>query len=200
LRNRAYPDFESIPQAPGTTSWSMVGYDLAESGRPVRLRTLEGSGNAALDRAAVEAVAQSRFWTGGRTGCLYPYYRRGPILVAPPMPEAASVRPTGATCPAETGWDRKPVLRYPEPYRRRSTEGWALIAFDVAPWGQTGNVRVLAAEPAAAFGDYGKRVIESATKPKSTAGYVGCVERVRFAMGGGEQGRLAEEATPPPPF
>lgn len=198
LRSRAYPDFEAIAQAPGTTSWSMVGYDLNAAGRPVRVRTLEGSGNAALDRASLRAVSETRFWNGGRTGCLYPYYRRGPILVAPGAPEPASVRPNGATCPAETGWDRKPVLRYPERYRRRSIEGWALIAYDVAPWGQTGNVRVLSAEPAAAFGDYAKRVIESASKPKSTAGYIGCVERVRFAMGGGEQARLAE--APPPSF
>ena len=34
----------------------------------------------------------------------------------------------------------------------RAIEGWAVIAFDVAPWGGTGNVRVVASEPAADFG------------------------------------------------
>ncbi len=182
-RLRAYPDFTAIPQDPGTSDWTMVGYDIAKSGKPGSVRVRYSSGNAALDRASVAAVARSRFAPGARRGCAYPYWRRGAALAAPAMPETLKARPAGGTCPVETGWATKPVLRYPPAFGRRRIEGWAVVAFDVAPWGQTGNARVVAAEPAAAFGVAAMEVIRQATKPRSQ-GYVGCVERVRYVMPG----------------
>lgn len=71
-----------------------------------------------------------------------------------------------------------------------------MIAFDVAPWGQTGNVRVLAAEPAAEFGDAAQQIIRGAVKPPSPTGYTGCVERVRYIIRDGG----TAEPPPPPPF
>ncbi|KQM64885.1 hypothetical protein ASE75_07330 [Sphingomonas sp. Leaf17] len=181
VRLRAYPDFKAIPQEPGTSDWTLVGYDIGASGKPSAIGVRYSSGNAALDRAAVTAVGRSRFEPGKRRGCAYPYWRRGAALAAPVSPEALKVRPAGSTCPIETGWATKPVLRYPTAFSRRRIEGWAVVAFDVAPWGQTGNVRVIAAEPAAAFGDAAMQVIRQATQPPSQ-GYVGCIERVRYVM------------------
>lgn len=197
LRNRAYPDFDAIPQAGGTTSWSMVGHDIDARGRPMKVRVVAGTGNASLDRASIDAVEASRFGPDARTGCLYPYSRRGPALSAPTAPEAAAMRPSGSTCPADVQWARKPVLSFPEPFRRRSIQGWALIGFDLAPWGQTGNIRVVAAEPAAIFGEQGVSIIRTAAAPPSDSGHTGCTVLVRFSMGTGAPGEIPES---PPPF
>lgn len=182
LRNRSFPDFDRIAQPAGTTSWSMIGFDIDAGGEPVARHVVAGSGLAPLDQASLEAVGASRFGPDRRTGCLYPYFRRGGTLAAPMIPEEAATKPAGATCPTHLEWARHPALDFPEPFRRRSIEGWAVISYDVAPWGETGNIKVLAAEPADVFGDYGVRAIRSGRKVAST-GYSGCVDRVRFVMG-----------------
>ena len=180
--NRAFPDFKAVPQAPGTLSWSMVGFDIDAGGRPVRVKRVAGTGNGVLDAKAAEAVRASRFEKGARTGCLYPYYRRGEPLPAPAITIAKEWRPTGSTCPADpVTWAKPPVYSYPDNYRRRGVEGWAVVQYDVAPWGEIGNVRVLAAEPAAAFGESAVLTLRGASRPASD-GYRGCVDRVRFVM------------------
>ena len=179
---RAFPAFKRLPEQPGYPSWSMTGYDLDAAGKPVRVRTLAGSGRPELDAASREAVARSRFERGARAGCSYPYYKTATLLSPPVPPEEDAVRPTGATCPRDHVWDRKPVLCYPSSYSRRSIEGWAMIAYDVAPWGQTGNVRVLQSEPTAEFGDAAMQMIRNATFKPGGGGYVGCVDRVLYMM------------------
>lgn len=179
---RAFPDFKRLPEQPGYPSWSMTGYDLNAAGKPGRVRTLAGTGNRGLDTASRDAVARSRFERGVRTGCSYPYYKTATLLPPPVAPEEDAVRPAGATCPRDHIWDRKPVLSYPSPYSRRSIEGWAMIAYDVAPWGQTGNVRVLQSEPTAEFGDAAMQMIRNATFKQGGGGYVGCVDRVLYRI------------------
>ena len=93
-------------------------------------------------------------------------------------------------------------MNFPEPFRRRPFEGWAVVRYDVAPWGATGNIEVLASEPAAAFGEQAKRVIASATKAPLSSGMAGCVDRVLFRLPEGT-GTKADEPAPitaPPPF
>jgi TonB family protein len=179
---RAFPDFKRLPDQPGYPSWSMTGYDLDSAGKPVRVRTLAGTATPELDAAARASVARSRFERGARTGCSYPYYKTATLLPPPAAPEEDAVRPADATCPRDHVWDRKPVLSYPSPYSRRSIEGWAMIAYDVAPWGQTGNVRVLQSEPTAEFGDAAMQMIRNATFKQGGGGYVGCVDRVLYRM------------------
>lgn len=87
--NRAFPEFRKIPQAPGTFSWTMVGFDVDAKGEPVNVRRVAGTGNAVLDRESVAAVERSRFEEAARQGCLYPYWRRGDNLTAPDSPETA---------------------------------------------------------------------------------------------------------------
>ncbi|MCP3733398.1 energy transducer TonB [Sphingomonas sp. RP10(2022)] len=179
---RAFPAFKAMPDQPGYRTWSMTGYDLDAAGKPRNVRTVAGSGAASLDLGARDAVARSRFERGARVGCLYPYFKGPAILPAPVPPEEDAVRPARATCPQHHGWNRAPVLVYPTTYQRRSIEGWAMIAYDVAPWGQTGNVRVLQAEPSAEFGDAAMAMIRNATLPSSDTGYTGCVDRVRYVI------------------
>ncbi|UYY58860.1 energy transducer TonB [Sphingomonas sp. S2-65] len=184
IRVRAYPAFEHIPQAPGTWSYSMTAFDIDRSGKPVHVRLAESAGNPALDRASIAAIARSRFAPEARHGCTYPYYRRSTEpLAAPTMPDKARFVPASARCPdGDTGWTFMPPLSFPAGFERRRIEGWAIIGYDVAPWGSTGNVRVLAAEPAAAFGEQAERIVGASRQAASPEGRTGCVDVVRFIM------------------
>jgi len=144
---------------------------------------MTGTGNAALDTAASDAVARSRFTGGARTGCSYPYWRTPATLAAPPSPPVASLRPADATCPEKHEWATAPAPFYPETFRRRSIEGWAVLSYDVASWGEPGNVRVLAAQPAAAFGLAAERGLKGARGTPAKQGLTGCVDTVRFLIG-----------------
>lgn len=184
IRLRAFPAFETIPQAPGTWSYAMAGFDIDARGRPINVRILSSDGNASLDRATLDAVRRSRFAPGAKHGCTYPYYRKPKEpLEAPRAPEAASFAPADAKCPKDqTDWTSMPELRFPLGFQQRSIEGWAVIGYDVAPWGVTGNVRVLAAEPAAMFGEEARSIVTNARQAPSQAGRSGCVDIVRFVM------------------
>lgn len=181
LKNRAFPDFRSLPATPGVRDWSMVRFDVDTDGVPNNVETVAGTGNVALDRESRNAVAATRYYEGGVTGCRYPYWRSPADLVAPPAPEQQSFRPVGSNCPAKLEWTVKPSLRFPEPYRRRAIEGWAVITFDVAPWGEISNIKVAASQPTEDFGTQAISVVRGA-KVATTHGYVGCVEKVKFNM------------------
>ena len=183
VRLRAYPAFETIAQAPGTMSYSMTAFDIDAAGRPVNVRVTDSSGNAELDRQALEAVSQSRFQPGARRGCTYPYWRRGEETVSAPEPPAhAALRPEDADCPEDRRLANLPPLQFPPGFERRNVEGWAVVRYDVAPWGATGNVRALAVEPAAPFGEWAVNIVRQARQPESERGYRGCVARVRFVL------------------
>lgn len=199
-RTRVFPDFPRIPQAPGTLAWTLVGYDLDESGRTSNIRPVATTGNKVLEGAATDAISRSTFEPGRRSGCLYPYWRRGGIVPAPDGRELSTYRRADATCPDQLDWARPPVLNFPEPFRRRGIEGWAVVAYDVAPWGEIGNVKLLEAQPASAFGDAGMRVIRSAAKVSGKTGYIGCVDRVRFVMGARGSDRVGAEGPVAPPI
>lgn len=184
LRVRAYPAFEEIPLAPGTWAFAMTAFDIDAAGKPVNVRIIGSDGNARLDRASIAAVQQSRFAPEARKGCTYPYYRRHEKPLAPPiMPDRASFIPADARCAGtDTGWTTKPPLFFPNGFTRRAVEGWAVIGYDVAPWGQPGNVRVLAAQPAAVFGIQAMGIVTGARQAPSPTGRTGCVEVVRFVI------------------
>lgn len=185
VRQRNYPPFEDIPQAPGTVSHAFISFDIDAAGRPRSLRVASSSGNARLDRESLAAVAGSRYAPQARRGCIYYYFRRGERPVEPPerLP-VERFRPEGATCPveAERRWESLPALTFPHDFGPRAIEGWAVIQFDLAPWGGVGNARVVAAEPAEQFGEQALRIISQARARPSEAGYRGCVERVVFVL------------------
>lgn len=183
VRLRAYPAFETIPQAPGTTSYAALAFDIDAEGRPVNARVTDSSGNRELDRQSLEALSQSRFQPGARRGCTYPYWRRGDTNQnAPELPASAAFRQEDADCPEDRRLANLPPLQFPPGFERRNVEGWAIVRYDVAPWGATGNVRALAAEPAAPFGEWAANIVRQARQPESERGYRGCVARVRFVL------------------
>lgn len=180
---RAYPDFTKIPATPGQTDWSMTQFDIDASGKPVNLRTVGGTGSNALDKTSRDAIARSEFAKEPKTGCLYPYRRVAGTLAAPEFPEEDAFRSENANCPKDIIWATHHPATYPVRFRKRYIEGWAIIVFDVAPWGSTGNVRIAAAEPAADFGVAAKQVVELRKVKDPGQGFTGCVERVVFKMG-----------------
>jgi TonB family protein len=189
---RAYPDFAAVPGAAGVRDWSMIRFDTDSSGTPINITVRTGSGNAALDRAAVEAVGKSRFTPGQRSGCHYPYWKAAPRLAAPAPPPETEKRDA---CGDTGKWEVKPTLVYPPEYSRRAIEGWAVVRYDIAPWGATGNVTVVSAQPSADFGEQAKAMIERAKAAPSAAGVQGCSVRVRYAMPEVDDG-----APSPPPI
>lgn len=180
---RVLPDFSTIPATPGVKDWSMVDYDTDEDGRPVRAVVSHGTGNKALDEASVTAIKQSRFTGGARTGCRYPFWTRAAKLEASAIPDDVAAPPQGATCKRPYSYAAAPRLTYPEPYRRRMIEGWAVVSFDVAPWGDIGNVKVVASQPTEEFGTHAVRVMRTARFNPAPSGMSGCIERVIFKLG-----------------
>lgn len=184
VRQRNYPAFEQIPQVPGTASYALVGFDIDARGRPTNLRLADSGGNAALARQSLDAVRRSRFAPGARRGCTYPYWRRSQeVIAAPPVPESAAYRTADSTCP-ETGsaWAQLPRLVFPAGFEGRRIEGWAVLRYDVAPWGETANVVVVAAEPSARFGSQAADIVRTARATPSSTGATGCIDRVVFRL------------------
>lgn len=179
---RAYPDYREVPATPGVRDWSLISYDTNGKGQPVNLRVALGTGNPALDKASLKAMRGSRFTEGARTDCLHPFWRAPATLAAPETPDPQSFRAADATCMAKTEWTTRPTLRFPEPWRRRSIEGWAIVRYDLAPWGEVGNVKILASQPAGDFGRYAVPIINSARAAPSSQGATGCVDVIRFSM------------------
>jgi TonB family protein len=186
---QVFPHFDALPATPGARNWSMVRYDINPAGRPTNVRVVEGTRNAALDTASVRAMKGWRFTRGARSGCLYPFWRSPAPMPAPASPARSVVMPTDNHCPIAATWTQRPPPVYPPAWHRRAIEGWAIVAFDVAPWGDIGNLRVVASEPSAEFGEQALRTIRGARKPASATGHTGCFERVRFV--------LDAKATPP---
>ncbi len=190
---RAFPDFRQIAGTPGVKDWSLVGFDTDKDGVPVQLKTVHTTRNAALDAAAAKAVGESRFTEGARTGCLYPYWKAAGKLPAPPVPDEDALRPADSTCAAKPKWNSRPIHFFPEYWRRRSIEGWAIVSYDVAPWGAVGNVKVLASQPSEDFGRQAISIVQSGRAVASQQGVTGCVETVRFVMGRGDSQPVDEE-------
>jgi TonB family protein len=184
VRQRNYPPFEAIPQTAGGLSYAFLTFDVDARGRPVDIRLAGSSGNVVLDREARLAVTASRYAPEPRRGCFYYYFKRNTEGAMPPGRDDPldRYRPEGATCPTERRWDELPRLLFPTEFLARGIDGWAVVQFDLAPWGGVGNVRAVAAEPAEAFGIQAVRIVAQARAAPSAAGYRGCVDRVVFVL------------------
>lgn len=192
-------DLDAIPLMPGAVSMTVVGFDIDRWGKLRNIATVTSDGDTRLDAALRAATAKSRFKKGApRTGCYRPFSRRSPPPVpAPESPELAGFVRADSGCPPEDAtWAYLPKLNYPDGFRRRAIEGWAIVRYDVAPWGQVANVSVVASEPAAAFGEQARQIIASARRAPSATGASGCVERVRFKMPARDGNTPAVPTTP----
>lgn len=178
----AFPDFSRIAGTPGVKEWALVGYDIDRGGRPANVHIAGSNGDPALEKQAVAAMRRWKFASGPRTGCAYPYHRNPVTLAAPAIPEETPFRPADATCDEPRNWTRPLSLQFPENYRRRMIEGWAIVRYDVAPWGAVGNVKVLVSQPSEDFGKQAAIMLQNAALPASSRGMTGCVDRVRYVL------------------
>lgn len=182
------PAFETIAVPPGDWAWAFFAFDVAPDGATRNVRLLGSSGTAALDRAGGQALAHNRYTPGPvRIGCIYHFYRAGGGVTAAADLPADLPPSTDETIPA-CAIDPKTIpgllsgQAYPAPFARRRIEGVAAVRYDTAPWGAIGNVRVLASEPAAAFGEVAVAALTGAAVQPGETGHRGCVTRVRFRL------------------
>lgn len=178
----AYIDDRRIPQAPGVPSYAVASFDVDADGVPQHPGIVASDGNRVLEAAATDAVARSRYvGDAPRTRCTLPFVRMASEPVpAPPIPPKSAF--AEGKCPQPVRWAQKLRQQFPDPFRRRAIEGWAIVRYDIAPWGATGAVTVLASEPAAAFGDAARSMIASARAEPSPTGAQGCIARVHYRM------------------
>lgn len=182
---RAYPDRRKLAMVEGQRSWSVVRYDINPEGQPVNLATVISSGDAVLDAEVRSAASKGRYAGGPRTGCGLMWRTSPATVAAPPIPEGSD-REGNKACEIDDRWAREPVLTYPEPYRQRAIEGWAVVRYDVAPWGELGEIKVLATEPSSDFGEAAVNVMRRARFKPQANGLTGCIDRVRFVIRDGE--------------
>ncbi len=180
---RAYPDRARLPRDAGSPSYAVVGFDIDADGVPAQVAIATSSGNAAFDRAAIDAAERGRYPGGEpRQRCTIPMLLGPTPVAAPPSPDTASFRPEGGNCPDKIDWVQPFARSYPDAFRRRSIEGWAVVGFDLAPWGTPGEIKILASEPAQAFGQQARSIIQLARAKPSASGARGCVAKIHFRM------------------
>lgn len=177
-----FPDPAAVREQPGRSDWTLGTFDLDARGVPTNVRHLGDSGSESLTSQAARAVARSRFEAKPAKGCISLFRSRPAPLPAPPSPAGKDFARPGDNCPGGDILSVREPLRYPQAFNRRRIEGWALLRFDVAPWGEIGGVEVLAAEPAEAFGTAARQQIYGSRVTKPGTGYKGCVVPVRFKL------------------
>ena len=178
----SYPDLRNFKALPGESSFSYVRYDVDEQGLPRNIEVVLSSGDEAIDRETLRAISDSRFRGGERTGCVRAARKSKASLPAPEGPHHTPKDSADARCEAPGRWAKRPKLAYPAAYLNRGIEGWALVKYDVAPWGQTGAVEVIAAQPTGDFGLAAKALINSASYKPMDSGLSGCIEKIVYKM------------------
>lgn len=183
----SHPDFRVGKRPPtGGYAWTVLRWNNDAEGRYTDVETLGSSGDALFDAETRRAMSDSRLHPGEpATGCVYNFFRRGESLPAPPVPPKEEREDALQQCPDATASRLSPVreLPYPPAFRARGIEGWALVRFDVASWGQIGNVEVLEAQPAAAFGDGARNLVSQRRATPSFEAAIRCVQPVHYRMG-----------------
>lgn len=185
--SRSYPDFRKLARPEGERHWAYVTYDLDADGVPANLAVPLTSGYPELEAEARAAVAAGRYAGGPRTGCVQAWWTGPEIIPAPPIPPKDETRGNPA-CDIKDRWEREPRLVFPANYRQRTIEGWAIVRYDVAPWGEIGGIEVLDAQPSSEFGEAAVNVIRNARLKQPESGLKGCVDRVIFRIRRGEDG------------
>lgn len=186
-RTQSFPDWDRLRLRSGTIAQALIAYDIDAAGVPINVRAAASSGKATVDEELLRSVRDSRFAPTARTGCVAAFWETAdPPLLAPRAPMSSMHRPTGSTCPPDIL--KRLVFAHPQvfppAFQRRNIEGWGLMSFDVSPWGEVGNVKVIDAQPAKAFGEAAMGLLREARVKDAKAGYVGCVALTAFSMEG----------------
>ncbi|QIG54624.1 TonB family protein [Altererythrobacter sp. BO-6] len=179
---RVYPDFRAVAEEAGTRGWLTLSYDIDPAGVPENLRIVASSGNAGLEQEAMAAIAKSRFRDGPRTVCVASFGKGAEIIAAPDAPEEEDFGASPAACDVDDRWSAPPRLSYPPAYLRREIEGWAIVRYDVATWGEIGNIEVLDSQPTEEFGKSAFTMLQRAKFKPMEQGITGCIDRVFYRM------------------
>ena len=179
-----YPDLRRFNDRDLNPAWAAVVYDIDAAGAPSNVRVEVQGGDPALADVAASAIAESRFLPGRPVQACYGTFAATPRdTPAPPRPDIASFERPGDKCDVTKEALNLPAFKnYPRPYAARKVAGWAYLRFDVAPWGQIGNVQVVASEPSAAFGDAARGMLWTAKPKVPPEGYRGCLVPVIYAI------------------
>ena len=177
-----YPDVRAFGDRTVDPAWAGMTYDIDADGAVRNVRIVTQHGEPAFADIAAASIAESRFMSGSpRTGCHAVFKAGVKASPAARRPDAASFeRPTDACTLKKVPLPE--VLPYPPPYAERRVGGWAIVRFDVAPWGQVGSVEVLAAQPTPAFGAAAYDLMQRIKVPAPpSGGYRGCVMPILYA-------------------
>ncbi|AQR62658.1 hypothetical protein BZG35_14120 [Brevundimonas sp. LM2] len=199
-RLASYPDPRAGSPTPGQRVWSVTRFDIGPDGATARVETAGSSGDPAFDAETRRAVGETRFFEGGSdTGCFTRFGRHGATLAAPAMPPL----PTDPLqdCPSEIEQAFRPGrLNYPTIMQSRGVEGWARVRYDLAPWGQVGNVAVIDAQPSAVFGDAAHAIVAQGRSDGAFKAAIRCVSVVQFRMPTATDAPSNGDTPPPAPF
>jgi TonB family protein len=177
-----FPDPDDIPAQPGRPLWVLYRFDLDAHGKRVNIRRVAGETTPKFDAATRAALAAGRNQPKPRTGCIVVYRHAPGTIPAPPVVRPERADRENDTCPGGDLLTYPTPMIYPPRFADHGVEGWAFIRFDVAPWGAVGNAKVLAAEPAEAFGTYAMNRLTLAKAKAPGRGYTDCVLPVHFKM------------------
>lgn len=179
-----YPDLRPFDDKTVDPAWSGVRYDIDASGAVRNVRIAAQHGEQAFSDAVAASLSESRFFPGQpRHGCFLTYHATPKATLASKAPAEASFKRPGDTCDITQAAMNLPENKmFPPAFGKRRVAGWAVIRFDVAPWGQVGAVEVLAAQPTAAFGDAARAMVQSARPTPPPSGYRGCIVPVTYAI------------------
>ena len=179
---RHYPDFRKIEGRPGAHHWAMFAYDIDEDGVPQHVQIVDSTGSDELEEAGRMALTAGRFHEEPRTGCRHYYWKYPGLTRAPERPDMASYGESPEAYDVDDRWETEPTLRFARSNERRGIEGWAVLRYDVAPWGVIGNVEVLDVQPTSEFGAHAASVLRSAKFKPREGGLSGCLDRVSFRL------------------
>jgi hypothetical protein len=177
-----FPDPDTISGEPGKPLWVIYRFDLDARGRRVHITRVAGETTPKFDQATRAALEAGRNQPKPKTGCIVVYRHAAAAIPAPPVVRPADAAHNEDTCPGGDLLAYPAAMTYPPRFADRGVEGWAFIGFDVASWGAVGNAKVLAAEPADAFGSYALNRLMLAKAKTPGRSYTNCVLPVHFKM------------------
>lgn len=180
----AYPDTRPFDDKSVDPPWVAITYDIDAKGATRNIKAVVQHGDPALAQAATAAIAKGRFLPGpARVGCRA-FVKARPKLSAPPArPDIKTFeRPEDQCDLTREQMNLSTPMAFPPAFARQRVGGWAIVRFDVAPWGEIGAVEVLAAQPTQAFGSPAQILVRQARPKPRPTGYHGCIVPIIYAI------------------
>lgn len=179
-----YPDLRAFDNTSIAPAWAGIQYGIDANGAVRDVTIVARHGEAAFADTAAASVTESRFLSGSpRTACYAVFSASTRATPARPRPELKAYKRPGDTCEVTREALNIPEAKmYPPAYAARKVPGWAILRFDVAPWGAVGNIEVLASQPSDAFGAAARNLVANARPNPPASGYRGCLVPVIYAI------------------